>query len=71
MLVSCSSFIKLFTLMESKQDSTLYIVPSSPPPSAAMVPISTSVFQHDGKKVLHYVKKLEKFPYLGVWLQPA
>ena len=58
-------------MMEGKQDSTLEIVTTSPPPSAMMVPISTSVSQYDGKKVLHYVKKLEKFPYLGVLLQPA
>ena len=58
-------------MMEGKQDSTLYIVPTSPLPSAMMLPMPTSVFQYDGKKVLHYVEKLEKFPYLGVLPQPA
>ena len=58
-------------MMEGKQDSILYIVPTSPPPSAMMASMSTGVFQYDGKNVLHYVKKLEKFPYLRVLLQPA
>ena len=58
-------------MMEGKQDSTLYIIPTSPPPSAMMVQMSTSVFQYDGKKVRHYVKKIEEFPNLGVLLQPA
>ena len=39
--------------MEGKQNSTLYTVPTSPPPSTMTVAISTSMFQYDRKKMLY------------------